>query len=69
MKKTYILPEATVFELDLNQQILAGSIIDTGGDAIDISTGGDFVPGSGEVFAPENDYDFSEFEDDFDFEE
>ncbi len=66
MKKTYILPEATVFELDLNQQILAGSIVDAGGDAIDISTGGEFDPGTGEVFGRENDVNF---EDDFDFDE
>lgn len=66
MKKTYILPEATVFELDLNQQILAGSIVDAGGDAIDISTGGDFDPGSGVVFAPEEEFDF---EDDFEYDE
>ena len=66
MKKTYILPEATVFELDLNQQILAGSIADAGGDAIDISAGGDFDPGTGEVFGHEYEY---EFEDDYNFDE
>ena len=66
MKKTYILPEATVFELDLKQQILAGSIVDAGGDAIDISAGGNFDPGSGDIFGHDNDFDFSEaFKDDF----
>ena len=67
MKKTYILPEATVFELDLNQQILAGSIVDSGGDAIDISAGGDFDPGTGEIFGRDGAFNFEE--ETFDFSE
>ena len=36
MKKTYINPEMTVYELQMNQQILAASDLNIGGEVDDL---------------------------------
>ncbi len=46
MKKTYIIPELTVIEMEMKQSMLAGSWNDQG-ETIQGGSGGDYGDGSG----------------------
>lgn len=62
MKKTYIEPTVDVFQLNTNVSLLAGSVTETLGDAIDTSTGEldgrEFEFGDDFTFEEGNDFSF-----------
>ncbi len=62
MKKTYIEPTVDVFQLNTNGSLLAGSVTETLGDAIETSTGEldgrEFEFGDDFTFEEGNDFSF-----------
>lgn len=59
MKKNYIQPEAVAIELNLNQQIMAGSVQrDGSGNLQSVGNGGNFSGGAGDVLGHDSDSDW-----------
>ena len=58
MKKQYNIPELSVFELNMTQQVLAGSVKDNGDGTLTVGKGGDFSGESGDVLG--RSFDFTE---------
>ena len=59
MKKNYIQPVLIALELNLTQQIMAGSVTKDGsGNVTSVGKGGNFSGGSGDVLGHDSDFDW-----------